>query len=112
MQPAPALQLWRTAMRLRPCSTCSRACWTQYYVAWTASDASAGAASLAWINGLQAQLDQHIPPNSYLNYLDANVTGGAQAYYTGSFSRMQAVKAKYDPTNFFNYPASIPLPQA
>ena len=84
----------------------------QYYVAWTPDSASAGAASLAWINGLQAQLDQHLPSNSYLNYLDSNVTGGAEAYYTGAYPKMQRIKAQYDPTNYFNYPASIALPKS
>ena len=59
--------------------------------------------------GVQAQLDKFIPPNSYLNYLDANVTGGPGSYYTGAYSRLQDIKRKYDPTNYFTYPGSIAL---
>lgn len=83
----------------------------QYYISWTADDAAAGASSLAWINGLQQKLDQLFARHSYVNYIDADVSGGPEAYYTGAYPRLQQVKAAYDPTNYFNYPQSIALPQ-
>ena len=57
--------------------------------------------------GAQVKLDKFIPANSYINYFDANVTGGAAAYYTGAYPRLQGIKRKYDPGNYFNYPGSI-----
>lgn len=80
----------------------------QYYIAWTSSDEQQ--ASMAWINGLYSALAAHIAPNSYVNYVDADLPNWASTYYTGALDRLQAIKAKYDPTNFFRFPQSIPLP--
>ena len=80
----------------------------QYYIGW--QDSSQEAASLAWIDQLQADLSPCIPPNAYINYVDADLPDWPTTYYTGALARLQAIKAKYDPENYFSFPQSIPLP--
>ena len=80
----------------------------QYYIAWSGNQQNS---SLAWINQLQGALSAYIPGNAYINYIDADLPDWASTYYTGALDRLQAVKAKYDPENYFSFPQSIPLPK-
>ena len=42
----------------------------------------------------------------YVNYLEAG--RGLSTYYGGSYAKLQAIKKKYDPTNFFHTPYTLP----
>lgn len=80
----------------------------QYYISWTEQRQEDSA--LAWINGLQQRLSPLIPNNAYVNYVDADLDDWADGYYTGALQRLQQIKAKYDPENYFSFPQSIPMP--
>ena len=43
----------------------------------------------------------------YVNYMDAQGEGLLEAAYGASFRRLAALKAKYDPTNFFRMNQNI-----
>ena len=46
---------------------------------------------------------------AYVNYQDSQLgPDWLQQYYGGNLERLQKVKKAYDPTNFFNFPLSIP----
>ena len=45
----------------------------------------------------------------YANYPSADFTGWEQAYYGGNYTRLQAVKRKYDPDNRFRHAQSVKL---
>ncbi|WP_435790530.1 BBE domain-containing protein [Clostridium sp.] len=43
-----------------------------------------------------------------VNVRDLNIKNYGQEYYGDNFSRLQKIKAKYDPNNVFNFVQSIP----
>lgn len=45
---------------------------------------------------------------AYVNYIDAQCENWPQQYYGTSLSRLQQIKEKYDPDNYWNFPQSIP----
>ncbi|KAK9808654.1 hypothetical protein WJX72_001326 [[Myrmecia] bisecta] len=81
----------------------------QYYVGW--SDASRAQANLDWINGFQAALAPLVGPTSYVNYIDLQLPNWQQAYWGPYLQNLTAVKATFDPQNFFSNPLTIPPAQ-
>ena len=61
--------------------------------------------NVAWCRETHAALKPFQAPMRYVNYLDEEGTT-AQAYGPNS-ARLQQVKAKYDPTNFFHMNQNI-----
>ena len=47
---------------------------------------------------------------AYLNYIDSDQADWATAYFGSNLPRLQQIKAKYDPDNFWQSPQGIPLP--
>jgi FAD/FMN-containing dehydrogenase len=43
------------------------------------------------------------------NFADPDLEDSARAYYGTNLDRLLAVKARYDPTNFFHHPQSLPV---
>mmetsp|Transcript_20891 Transcript_20891/g.28746 ORF Transcript_20891/g.28746 Transcript_20891/m.28746 type:complete len:455 (-) Transcript_20891:169-1533(-) len=60
------------------------------------------------MNAIQAALAPFASGLKYYNYLDVDFA--AAAYFGPNMNRLMAVKAKYDPANFFNGVLSVPLP--
>ena len=81
----------------------------QYYVGW--EEASQQTSSVDWINQLQTNLNKYLPLTAYINYIDMDQPDWPETYYTGALQRLQAVKAMYDPEDYFSFPQSIPLPK-
>ena len=97
-----------------------------YQSLWT--DPADDAANVAWATGLYREVYAEtggVPvPNGhtdgcYINYPDTALDGPASntsgvpwqvLYYKGNLPRLQQVKARWDPTDFFRHPLSIPLP--
>ncbi|CAG8580338.1 7006_t:CDS:1 [Paraglomus occultum] len=44
---------------------------------------------------------------AYINYIDSTVKNWQEAYYADNYSRLQKVKSRWDPTNFFRFKQSI-----
>ena len=63
-------------------------------------------ANVRWARGLAAEL-QPLFRGIYVNYMDAQSEGLVEAAYGASFQRLAALKAKFDPTNFFRQNQNI-----
>jgi hypothetical protein len=66
--------------------------------------------NVAAIRDLYNAMRPYLPGYSYVNYIDLDLHDYANAYYKGNLPRLQAIKLKYDPDNFFHFAQSIPLP--
>ena len=70
-----------------------------------------GSASYIWLDKISALVKPYTSGRKYLNYLDFDLPQNYGEMYWGwdNLQRLVSVKNKYDPTNFFNNPQSIPL---
>jgi hypothetical protein len=68
------------------------------------------AANLEWADGLYAAVEPYRSGFAYQNYIDPSLEDWPHAYYGASLPRLQAVKSKCDPDDFFSFAQSIPLP--
>jgi FAD/FMN-containing dehydrogenase len=68
------------------------------------------AANLAWADELTAALRPHLTGEVYQNYADRDLPDWATAYYGANYPRLQQVKLRYDPGDFFHHPQSVRLP--
>src|SRR6266852_5020863 len=83
----------------------------QYTANWNASDSASGiAAKHAWLTDLWQSMRQFASGAAYQNYIDPDLANWQQAYYGDNLSRLQRVKAAYDPGDLFHFGQSIPLP--
>ena len=81
----------------------------QYFANWNASDPDAVVATnRAWLADTWQMLRPYASGATYQNYLDPDLTDWQHAYYGSNLSRLQQVKAIYDPSNFFHFDQSIP----
>ncbi|MBL8309992.1 MAG: FAD-binding oxidoreductase [Burkholderiales bacterium] len=62
---------------------------------------------LAWMQGLMDIVAPYANGHVYQNYPMASLQNWQWAYFGDAYPTLQAVKAKYDPGNFFNYQQSI-----
>ena len=77
----------------------------------TANHYYPGSDSYKWLNSLSELVKPYTSGHKYMNYLDFDLPEHYGVMYWGwdNFQRLVQVKAKYDPTNFFNNPQSIPV---
>ncbi len=66
-------------------------------------------ASLSWLDSWYASVRPHMDGSAYQNYIDAGLTGWADAYYGANLDRLSAVKRAWDPDDAFHFAQSIPL---
>ncbi|MCA1376322.1 BBE domain-containing protein, partial [Bradyrhizobium sp. IC4060] len=73
---------------------------------WTqASDTSR---SISWARATYERMRPFFASGRYVNYLDDDETGDpVAAAYGRNYRRLQQIKAKYDPTNFFRMNQNI-----
>lgn len=81
----------------------------QFYVEWNSSwvKPSHAAKNIALTRNTRKKLQRYIV-GSYINVPDQGIKSSGPVYYGKNFPRLRRVKAKYDPTNVFNNPQSIP----
>lgn len=83
----------------------------QYSANWNAgAPSSIVAANNAWLASTWHALRPYASGTAYQNYIDPALADWQHAYYGANLSRLQQVKAIYDPTNLFHFQQSIPLP--
>jgi FAD/FMN-containing dehydrogenase len=63
-----------------------------------------------WMRRLQAITAQDANDAAYVNYPDRDLAQYATRYWGPNLTRLQAVKARYDPGNVFRHAQSVPLP--
>jgi FAD/FMN-containing dehydrogenase len=79
----------------------------QYMAYWdTPAD---GQTNGTWVRDLRTAMSPYTT-GTYVNFVDADLTDWATAYYGANLDRLVAVKAAVDPDDVFHGPQSIPLP--
>ena len=70
-----------------------------------------GSSSYIWLNTLCELVKPYTSGYKYMNYQDFDLPPYYGLFYWGweNFQRLIEVKNKYDPTDFFNSPQSVPL---
>jgi hypothetical protein len=58
----------------------------------------------AYVRGFRAAMTPYWGDGAYVNYSDASLTDPAKSYFAGNASRLEAVRAKYDPHHTFTQP--------
>lgn len=66
------------------------------------------AAALTYIDTFEDTLTPLSNGHAYQNYPNRKACDYANLYWGDNLPRLQKVKAKYDPKNFFHYPQSVP----
>jgi len=62
----------------------------------------------AWVRQTYAEMGPFLSARRYVNYLDDDETGDpVAAAYGPNYRRLQEIKAKYDPNNFFHMNQNI-----
>lgn len=68
------------------------------------------AANVAWADDLAGALRPHLTGEVYQNYADSDLAEWPSAYYGANYPRLQQIKRRYDPDDFFHHAQSIRLP--
>jgi FAD/FMN-containing dehydrogenase len=68
------------------------------------------AANVRWTEDLMTALRPYFSGEVYQNYADEQLDDWPTAYYGANYPRLQRIKQRYDPTDFFHHPQSIRLP--
>jgi len=67
-------------------------------------------ACVAWAREMYGEMQPFFAAGRYVNYLDDDDTGEPIAAYGPNYRRLQQIKARYDPTNFFHMNQNIRPP--
>jgi FAD/FMN-containing dehydrogenase len=60
------------------------------------------------MRAIKHTLADHVTGGAYVNYPDSDLGDWPRAYWGSNLARLQSVKRKYDPDNFFTHAQSIP----
>ena len=71
-------------------------------------DQDKAAESISWLRSFSSLLLPYISNKVYVNAPDEYLDDYLVKYYSTNLPRLVSIKNKYDPTNVFNYPQSIP----
>jgi hypothetical protein len=66
------------------------------------------AANIAWTKDLFSQLQPAMVPGVYVNFMSGDEGDRVPEAYRNRWERLRAIKAKYDPQNFFCLNQNIP----
>jgi FAD/FMN-containing dehydrogenase len=67
-------------------------------------------ANVRWTNELTEALAPYLSGEVYQNYADEELGDWATAYYGANYPRLQEIKRRYDPGDFFHHRQSVRLP--
>jgi FAD/FMN-containing dehydrogenase len=70
-------------------------------------DPAENAQNIAWVRDYWSALHAFSEPGGYINFQDADDQPRIEANYAGNYAQLAAVKAKYDPDNFFHVNQNI-----
>lgn len=73
----------------------------------TYATAANEAAGQQFVDGGFALVDPPSAKETYQNYIDPELTDWAQSYYAENYTRLESVKAKYDPNRAFTFAQGI-----
>ncbi|KAG6860779.1 hypothetical protein C0995_007683 [Termitomyces sp. Mi166 len=59
------------------------------------------------VNAITSNSPSNWPYSAYMNYVDDRLADWQSRYYGRHYGRLQALKAKYDPYNLFDFPTGI-----
>ena len=62
--------------------------------------------NVRWVDNIATMIQSNVS-GAYVNYIDGRLKGWGEAYYGSNLPRLQAVKRRVDPTNFFVFNQSI-----
>ena len=80
----------------------------QYTTTWATGTASPITDThTSWLRGFYGALHPYASGQAYQNYLDADLTNWADAYYGANYARLSRVKAQYDPASLFRQPQGV-----
>jgi FAD/FMN-containing dehydrogenase len=83
----------------------------QYTTNWSIGAGATGINNQhAWLRSFWQSMRPYASGQAYQNYIDPDLTAGGawkQAYYGANFTRLAAVKAKYDPGRLFSFPQAV-----
>jgi hypothetical protein len=77
----------------------------QHLAYWNSG--AAAAPNAAWLEHTWSALRPYVSPFAYQNYIDPALPNWQHAYYGSNLPRLQKLKRKYDPHNFFHFRQSI-----
>jgi FAD/FMN-containing dehydrogenase len=68
-------------------------------------------ANLRWARAFHDDMRPFLSHEVYQNYANGELEDWPRAYYGSNYPRLQRIKARYDPEDFFHHPQSIRLPR-
>jgi FAD/FMN-containing dehydrogenase len=78
----------------------------QYQTYWT--NRAEDDTNLRWVEGFRARMAPFVSGEAYVGYASSAVVDWPRAYFGRGFSRLVAVKTKYDPEDVFQHAQSVP----
>jgi FAD/FMN-containing dehydrogenase len=80
----------------------------QYTTGWSAGAGSTGVSNQrTWLRNYWGSMRRYASGEAYQNYIDPDLANWRQAYYGANYTRLAAVKQKYDPAGLFTFPQAI-----
>ena len=80
----------------------------QYTTGWTVGASSTGISNQhTWLRKYWNSMRRYASGEAYQNYVDPDLANWRQAYYGANYTRLAAVKQKYDPAALFTFPQAI-----
>lgn len=80
-------------------------CSLQYQAYWSRPEDEA--AHVEWVRGFRRAMLPYTR-GAYVNYIDIDIEDWPTAYHGSNLTRLEAIKARYDPQGVFRFPQSIP----
>jgi hypothetical protein len=83
----------------------------QYTATWPYARADTDPAPFDdFVRSERAALRPWLGDSAYVNYADRTLADYATAYWGPNFPRLSMIKKRYDPSDVFSFPQSVPVP--